>query len=44
MKGKNTKIWMSREQKELFRSNKKHFSVFEWLSFAEKTKNSGHKL
>ena len=28
MKGKNTKIWMSREQKELFRSNKKHFSQF----------------
>ena len=24
-KGKNTKIWISREQKELFRLNKKHF-------------------
>ena len=22
----NTKLWMSREQKELFRWNKKHFS------------------
>ena len=25
----NTKIWISRERKELFRWNKKHFSVFE---------------
>ena len=37
-KGKNTKIWISREQKELYRWNKKHFSVFEGLSFGEKLK------
>ena len=35
-KGGNTKIWISRERKELFRWNKKHFSVFEGLSFGEK--------
>ena len=32
---KITKIWISREWKELFRWNKKHFSVFEGLSFDE---------
>ena len=32
----NTKIRISRERKELFRWNKKHFSVFEGLSFGEK--------
>ena len=36
---KNTKIWISRERKELFRWNKKHFSVFDGLSFGEKIKN-----
>ena len=46
---KITKIWISRELKELFRWNKKHFFiVFEGLSFGEKNKNfiknSGHKL
>ena len=35
---KNTKIWISWEQKELFWLNKKHFSVFEGLSFDEKIK------
>ena len=34
----NTKIWISRERKDLFRKNKKHFSVFEGLSFGEKWK------
>ena len=47
-RGKITKIWISQEQKEIFRWNKKHFSVFEGLSFGEKNKtlikNSGHKL
>ena len=33
-----TKIWISREGNELFRWNKKHFSVFEWLSFGKKQK------
>ena len=34
---KNTKIWISRERKELFRWNKKtFFIVFEGLSFGEK--------
>ena len=46
--GKNLKIWIYREQKEPFRWNKKHFSVFEGLSIGEKNKNSiknnGHKL
>ena len=32
----NTKNWISPEWKELFRWNKKHFSVFEELSFGEK--------
>ena len=35
---KNTKIWISREPKELFRWNKKHFTYFEGLSFDEKIK------
>ena len=36
---RNTKIWISRERKELFRWNKKHFFiVFEGLSFDEKLK------
>ena len=36
---KNTKIWISREQKELFWWNKKHCSVvFKELSFGEKIK------
>ena len=35
-KGKITKIWISRDWKKLFRWNKKHFSVFEGLSFGEK--------
>ena len=33
-----TKVWISRERKELLRWNKKHFSVFERLSFGEKIK------
>ena len=37
--GGNTKIWLSREGKELFRWNKKSFIVFEGLSFGEKRKN-----
>ena len=44
---KITKIWISQEQKELLRLNKKTFSIiFERLSFSEKklTKNSGQKL
>ena len=33
----NTKIWVSRERKEIFRWNKKYFFVvFEELSFREK--------
>ena len=36
---KITKIWISRERKELFRWYKKHFSVFEGLLLGEKTKN-----
>ena len=32
----NTKNWISWERKELFRGNKKHFIVFEGLSFGEK--------
>ena len=32
------KNWISREQKEHFRWNKKHFSVSEGLSFGEKSK------
>ena len=33
----NTKIWISRERKELFRWNKKtFFIIFEELSFGEK--------
>ena len=35
---KNTKIWRSPERKELLGWNKKHFSVFEKLSFGEKQK------
>ena len=35
---KNTKIWISRERKELFGWNIKHFSAFEGLSFGEKIK------
>ena len=36
-RGENTKIWISREQKELFRWNKKKiFIVFEGLSFGGK--------
>ena len=31
----NTKIWISRERKELFRWKKKHLIVFEGLSFGE---------
>ena len=31
-----TKVWISGEQKELFRWDKKQFSVFEGLSFGEK--------
>ena len=34
----NTKFWISQEQKELFRWNKKFFIVFEGLSFGEKWK------
>ena len=34
-RGKITTIWISQEWKELFRWNKKHFSVFEGLSFGE---------
>ena len=44
---KNTKKWISQEGKELFRWTKKHFSVFEGLSFGEKQKfdkNSRNKL
>ena len=37
-KDRNTKNWMSWERKELFRWNKKHFIVFEELSFGEKIK------
>ena len=33
---KITKNWISREQKELFRWNRKHFIVFKGLSFGEK--------
>ena len=33
---KNTKIWRFWERIELFRWNKKHFSVFEGLSVGEK--------
>ena len=46
----NTKTWISREQKELFRWNlkKTFFIVFKKLSFGEKNKNlvknSGHKF
>ena len=36
---KITKNWISQEQKELFRWNKKHFIVSEGLSFGEKIKN-----
>ena len=36
---KNTKIWISQERKELFRWKKKHFSIFEGLSFGEKIKD-----
>ena len=36
---KPPKIWISRERKELFRWNKKHFIVFEGLSFGENIKN-----
>ena len=36
-RGENTKIWISQEQKELFRWNKKaFFIVFEGLSFGGK--------
>ena len=28
MKGKDTKVWITWEQKELFRWNKKHFPLF----------------
>ena len=35
---KITRIWISRTQKELFRWNKEHFSVFKGLSFGEKIK------
>ena len=31
-----TKVWISGEQKELFKWDKKQFSVFEGLSFGEK--------
>ena len=38
-RGKITKTWISREWKELFRWNKKHFfTVFEGLSFGKKIK------
>ena len=44
----NTKIWISREQKELCRWNKKHFSWnLKGYHLVRKTnliKNSGHKL
>ena len=44
----NTKIWISREGKELFRWNKKHFSLFLKVCHLVKNKklmnNSGHKL
>ena len=41
---RNTKKnWISQEWNKIFRWNKKHFSVFEGLSFGEKIKNSGHK-
>ena len=33
---KNWKTWISQEQKEFFRWNKKQFSVFEELSFGKK--------
>ena len=32
----NTKTWLSRERKELFRWNKKLFIAFKVLSFGEK--------
>ena len=36
---KITKIWISQQQKELLRLNKKkNFIIFEWLSFREKKK------
>ena len=37
-RGKNAKIWISQEGKELFRSNKTLSMVFEGLSFGEKIK------
>ena len=43
----NTKVWISREWKELslfFMKLKAFFIVFEGLSFGEKIKNGGHKL
>ena len=48
-KEKYTKIWISRDWKELYRWNEKHFIVFKGLSFGEKIKkkkdkNSRHKL
>ena len=47
-KGKITKNWISQEQKELFGSNKKHFSQFlkdyHLVKNKNLMKNSGHKL
>ena len=43
--GENTKIWKSRERKDLFRWNKKHFSIlFKGYHLVIKMKNSGHKV
>ena len=41
---KNTKIWVSWEQKELFRWNKKYFLVFEGLSLDEKIVDTSFKI
>ena len=45
-KDRNTKKWISWDEKELSRWNAKHFSVFEEMSFGEKRidENSRHKL
>ena len=44
----NTKTWISRELKEFFRWNKKHFSLFlkgdHLVKNKNLMKNSGHKL
>ena len=43
-KEKYTKIWISRDWKELYRWNKKHFIVFKGLSFGEKIKKKKIKI